>query len=363
MTRRIAFVAPLPPPVHGFSNICAAMLDLLRMRSPVSVFDRAPRASNPRFARLRQLAMPFAYFVWALRNPGAELYLALSGGLGQIADWPYVLIGRLFGRRIIVHHHSFAYITAPSILNRLLFASLRQQIHVVLSCGMGQELVRIYGMNPERVKVISNAAFFACVAQHTDKPRNTDAPIRLGYLSNISVEKGIVEFFAVLAELRRIGVAYQAKIAGPVAPTAERAFSSLLASSSDTKHFGPIYGDAKEEFYNDLDVLLFPTDYANEAEPLVVHEAIRSGTFVIACERGAIADILANGAGLVVPKAAFTAAAVDQIRMFNGDRVGLRSAQHAALEQARRMRDSASGHLTALVDEMAGAGTDSLQTC
>jgi len=51
-----------------------------------------------------------------------------------------------------------------------------------------------------------------------------------------------------------------------------------------------------------VDVLLFPTDYANEAEPLVIHEAIRSGAHVIACERGAIPDILSNGAGLVVPR-------------------------------------------------------------
>ena len=114
MTPRVAFVAPLPPPVHGFSNICAAMLDLLRMKSSVSVFDRAPGKSS-RFSWLRQLAMPFAYLVWLVRNPDGKLYLALSGGLGQIIDWPYVLISRLFGRRNIraspqfcVHHRAVA---------------------------------------------------------------------------------------------------------------------------------------------------------------------------------------------------------------------------------------------------------------
>jgi glycosyltransferase involved in cell wall biosynthesis len=363
MTRQVAFVAPLPPPVHGFSNICAAMLDLLRMKSPISVFDRAPRTPNPWYAALHQLAMPMAYFVWSAKNPGGKLYLALSGGLGQFFDWPFVLIARLFGRCIIVHHHSFAYITSPSILNRLLFAGLRRQIHVVLSPRMGQELVRIYGLNSANVRVISNAAFFAAVAQPSHRSQNADAPIRLGYLSNISLEKGIVEFFAVLDELHRSGIAYEAQIGGPVAPTAQAVFSRLLASAHYTTYCGPIYDDAKDRFYNDLDVLLFPSDYVNEAEPLVVHEAIRSGAHVIACERGSIADILSNGAGLVFPKAAFTAAAASHIREFSSDRALLRRAQQASFEQARRMRDSAGEHLSALVDEIAGDGNGSLQTC
>ncbi len=164
-----------------------------------------------------------------------------------------------------------------------------------------------------------------------------------------------VEFFSVLEELRRIGVRYSAQIAGPVARTAETTFTGLLASYPEVVYCGPLYGEAKDKFYDSLDVLLFPTDYANEAEPLVIHEAIRAGISVIACERGAIADILRNGAGSVVPKAAFKAAAVGRIRAFDADRDELRRAQSASLEQARRMRESAGVRLSALVEEMVGS--------
>jgi glycosyltransferase involved in cell wall biosynthesis len=363
MTCPVAFVAPLPPPVHGFSNICAAMFELLRTKTSVSLFDRAPRTPNRWHAKLRQLLRPFAYLVWSIRNPTGNLYLALSGGIGQIIDWPYVLMGRLLGRRIFVHHHSFAYITSPSLLNRLLFASLRRQVHVVLSVRMGQELVRIYGLELAKVRVISNAAFFAALTQPIERPYNTDARISLGYLSNISVEKGIVEFFAVLAELDRAGVAYQAQVAGPIAPDAQALFSELFAASRNTTYCGAIYGDTKDDFYKSVDVLLFPTDYANEAEPLVIHEAIRSGAHVIACERGAIPDVLSNGAGLVVPKAVFTASAVSLIRKLHADRLELQRAQRASLEQARRTCDSAATHLAAFVDEIVASGNGSLQPC
>jgi glycosyltransferase involved in cell wall biosynthesis len=306
--------------------------------------------------------MPFRYLAWLLRNPDAKLYLALSGGLGQLFDWPYVLISRLLGRAIFVHHHSFAYIIAPSTLSRLLFAGLRQEVHVVLSPHMGRELVRIYGLNEANVRVVSNAAFFGVVPQPAFK-HNIEGPIRLGYLSNISLEKGIVEFFAVLAELARAGIGYKAEIAGPIATSAQQTFSSLLASSADATYCGPLYGQAKQDFYGNLDVLLFPSNYANEAEPLVIHEAIRSGTYVIACERGAIADILANGAGLVIPKSAFIVAAAACIQALHADRAELMRARNASLEQARRMRDSTGEYLSALVDEIAGVRSESLQAC
>jgi glycosyltransferase involved in cell wall biosynthesis len=363
MTCPVAFVAPLPPPVHGFSTICAAMLDLLRSKTPVSVFDRASRTPSGWPGKFWQAVMPWAYLVWLVKNPTANLYVALSGGMGQLMDWPYVLMGRLLGRRIFVHHHSFAYITAPSLLNRMFFASLRRHVHVVLSVRMGQELVRIYALDPAKVRVISNAAFFAALTLPVGRRYNTDAPIRLGYLSNISVEKGIVEFFAVLSELDRTGIAYTAQVAGPIAPSAQSIFSKLFAASRNTQYLGAIYGEARNEFYKSLDVLLFPTDYANEAEPLVIHEAIRSGAHVIACERGAIPDLLSNGAGLVVAKAVFIESAVSLIRTLNFDRTELQRAQRASLEQAWRTRHSAGGLLSALVDEIVDAEKGSLQTC
>ena len=46
MARRVAFVGPLPPPVHGFSTVCAHVLDLLKTTASVEVFDRSPRANN-----------------------------------------------------------------------------------------------------------------------------------------------------------------------------------------------------------------------------------------------------------------------------------------------------------------------------
>src|SRR4029077_16115808 len=106
-----------------------------------------------------------------------------------------------------------------------------------------------------------------------------------------------------------------------------------VESSSEVTYLGPVYDEAKTAFYRDLDILLFPTDYANEAEPLVIHEAMRSGVHVIACDRGAISEMLTHGAGAVCAKSSFVATAIAQITSFTADVSALQHARNLSLLQ------------------------------
>ncbi len=354
MTKHVAFVGPLPPPVHGFSNICAMMLDLLKARMVVVVFDRAPKVSNRFLTILLQLAKPLLFLLVCLRRRNVILYLALSGGSGQVIDCIYVLVSKLFGRRVFIHHHSFSYINAPSLINRCLFALIREDTHIVLSRNMGIALTGLYDLNAARVRVISNAAFYDTADSNMRVPNNTSAPIQIGFLSNITFEKGFVEFFGILTALRHRGIEYRAHIAGPLAPVARQTFAELLASSSDVEYVGPIYGEAKERFYNQLDIFLFPTKYVNEAEPLVIYEAMRRAVHVIACDRGAISEMLDNGAGLVVTLDDVVEAAVMHISQFTSDRIALTRARQLSLQQAQRIRSSSGVQLDNLLSYMQG---------
>ena len=131
-------------------------------------------------------------------------------------------------------------------------------------------------------------------------------------------------------------------------------FQRLLAGAVDVDYLGPVYGEAKRDFYQRLDILLFPTRYINEAEPLVIHEAIRSGVHVMACARGAIGEVLSNGAGLVFEQEVFVAEAVAAIRALDADRAALASAQRLSFEQARRLHITAEGDLTAILARITG---------
>jgi glycosyltransferase involved in cell wall biosynthesis len=337
MTRSVAFVGPLPPPVNGFSSVCAMMLERLRTRMPVEVFNRAPKLHARARGALLQFLYPAKYFGVCLARRDIILYLALSGGRGQFVDLIYVLIGKLFRRPIFVHHHSFVYINSPSWLNRCFFALVRNATHIALSPNMGQALVRVYGLNSAAIIVLSNAAFY----DSDDEARavsNDAAPLQLGFLSNITFEKGIVEFFRILDKLNQCGVEYRAHIAGPLAPDARQTFDELLGAASDVEYVGPVYGGQKEQFYRQLDVFLFPTNYANEAEPLVIYEAMRQGVHVIACDRGSIAEMLRNGAGLAFTREHIVESAAAHIAKFNDDRHALAAAKRNSMQQAQRVR-------------------------
>jgi glycosyltransferase involved in cell wall biosynthesis len=362
MTRRVAFVGPLPPPVHGFANVCAQMLGLLKAGSDVEVFDRAPRTTNKTANILKQLLRPCRFFALSLAHHEVSLYLALSGGLGQIYDWLYLLVCKIFRHRIFIHHHSFSYVNAPSLLNQLFFSIVRHETHIVLSRGMGLALARAYNIDATKVRVMSNAAFFPPKPHVAPNRLNESTPIRLGFISNITFEKGFVEFFAVLSELKKLGVPYRAQIAGPVAPAAREAFAELLASSVDTIHLGPIYGETKDRFYQQLDVLLFPTKYSNEAEPLVIHEALRNGVHVIACDRGAIAELLKNGAGSIFTNDDFVGAAVTRLQTLSADSAALNLARQSSFAESQRINHDARAALTALLTEIAGNNAPSVDS-
>jgi glycosyltransferase involved in cell wall biosynthesis len=353
MKRSVAFVGPLPPPLNGFSNICAMMLSMLKSNGEVQVFDRAPKYAQPR-QLLTQLLKPLQYLLLCLRRRDMVLYLALSGAYGQLFDWLYVVIAKLLRRPIFIHHHSFAYIYGPTRLNHWFFAWVRDANHIVLSRSMGEALVRLYRLNPDRVRAVSNAAFYNC-ADDARPVAAEAAPLHLGYLSNITFEKGFVEFFAILDRLREMRIDYRAHIAGPVAPSAREAFEKLLSAATHVHYAGPVFGEAKDSFYRQLDVFLFPTNYANEAEPLVVYEAMRQGVYVIACDRGAIAEMLRNGAGLAFARDQIIESAAAQIAAFDADRDLLRSAQKMSAQQAQRIRTSGRTELDTLLNRMQGA--------
>jgi glycosyltransferase involved in cell wall biosynthesis len=132
---------------------------------------------------------------------------------------------------------------------------------------------------------------------------------------------------------------------------ARKGFSELLASSPDTESLGPNICDIKDRFYERLDLFLFPTRYANEAEPFVTLDALRSGVPVIACDRGAIAELLGNGAGVVF-RIDFVDGAVMHIERLSHNRGLLKMDQRLAQEQFQRIRGVAYAAIASLLSEI-----------
>jgi glycosyltransferase involved in cell wall biosynthesis len=285
----------------------AAVRDrLIETGAKVLVLDVAAssldRGMSQRLGRLPRVLQGLVR-LFSLRGvEGKPLYMSVSGGLGQVYELFFLVVARVKRMRVVLHHHSFAYLDRPSHLtNALILFAGANALHVVLSQGMGRRLTARYPGVGE-VIVLTNAAMLLDGSADETGTSVRNMLCTVGFLSNLSAEKGVFEFLDVIAAAGKAGLPLQARLAGPFQDAeTERRVRAYLQELTNVEYVGPQYGETKTRFYQGIDVLLFPTRYRNEAEPLVVLEAMREGLPVIAYGRGAIAEYVDGTCGHVVP--------------------------------------------------------------
>lgn len=298
----IIIFGPLPPPRHGVSSVNDAVAKQLMSRgiNPI-IINTAPlsleRNLRVRFKRMFRVAMAIGKLMYCA-NRQRLVYFSLSGGYGLLYEAPGVLIARLRGAHVVVHHHSFRYLDAPFWPMKLLVCVAGSDTrHVTLCRMMAERLQQAYPL-VRHVRILSNAGFVPDAAcNHT----YIGVPIKVGFLSNLSAEKGLDEFLA-LAEASAVrGLPWRFLMAGPYeSVTNWDHYTQRISALPNLEYRGALYAEAKNAFLRDIDIFVFPTRYRNEAEPLVVLEALNHGKPVIAFGRGCIEELLGYSEGNII---------------------------------------------------------------
>jgi glycosyltransferase involved in cell wall biosynthesis len=323
--------------MHGMSAVNGAVrTQLERMGIPLEGINIAApsldRSLSVRIARLPNVFRGILRF--AIRaHRGGTLYMSISGGFGQLYEMLFLLLARLYAMRIFLHHHSYAYLDQRKVLTSVLvFAAGSDATHIALSAGMATKLQHTY-QQAKRVIPISNVALLIDQAIPSKFPSH--GLLKIGFIGNIAEEKGIFEFLAVAQKLEEIGVPVRAILAGTFQDSnIERLVRELLTRLRSVEYVGPKDETNKAIFFRDIDVLLFPTRYVNEAEPLTIHEAMMHGVPVIAYGRGAIGEIVSSVCGLVIgPAQDFVSHSVAQLQAWRESPQSLQQASKAARER------------------------------
>jgi glycosyltransferase involved in cell wall biosynthesis len=350
---RVVVIGPLPPPVHGYSAATAFVVAQLRLVAPVDAIDVSPdsliRDWRYHGQRLWRAARAFATLL-RRASGGRSLYFPIAGGAGVIYDLPLAATARALGYRIFIHHHSFAYINRRNRLSAVLFALCgRTTTHICLSSGMARRLSDLYA-GIGRTAVLSNAA----LVEPSSPPCAKHGPIRIGFLSNLIPEKGLDTAFAVLRSLRDEGIKSVFLVAGPVVEAEMQNLLDRIRSElgDDFRYCGALYGAEKAAFFRDLDVFLFPTRYTNEAQPIVVLEALAAGVPVLATGRGAIADDVIPAGGAIYTDDEYISQATRKIGAWSKDRAGLAMLSLGTFECASKAHAVALADLATLIREM-----------
>ena len=340
----IVVIGQFPPPITGFSYITDKMSAALKQRLNVSVCNiAAPLYKNGlykhayRFTNTMKACMRLIALAWRGRR---VCYIACEGGLGIIYTLLCVIVARLLGYRIYLHHHSFAYIDKPRRLMQAVLFVGGEIIHIFLCHTMCTKYQATY-RRAVRSTVISNICFVP--VDEVEPLGRCDDTLVLGHLSNLTREKGLYVFLDLLRQAISSGKSVRGVLAGPAALEEDQAAiaAAVVEMNGKLDYRGPLYGEQKAAFYRDVDLFVFPTQYVNEAQPTVLFEAQAAGCRVLAYDRGCIPSQVGELGLRVSPTEDFVTEALawidsgvvmtgraEQKAIFNQNRAQARAALH-----------------------------------
>ena len=146
---------------------------------------------------------------------------------------------------------------------------------------------------------------------------------RLLFLSNLIESKGIYVLLEACRMLKEEGVAFQCDyVGGESKMVSGESFRAAIAAqglADCVTYHGPQYGAAKERFFREADIFVFPTFYDNECFPLVLVEAMQHKLPVISTMEGAIPDIVTDGVNGFVCAQRDVQALAEALRRLIGD--------------------------------------------
>jgi glycosyltransferase involved in cell wall biosynthesis len=297
-------IGPFPSPVTGLSIVNQFIAQKMNdYKINVIKYDTSPGSINRNrsyyFKKFKVVFGATLFLIKYKESKNTKLYLSVSGRHGKLSELIYVVIARIKKIPIILHHHSFLYIYKIQISAKLLFwSSGNKTHHISLSDKMGTLLKNKYSLKNKFI-TISNIVFYDL----PQKPyKGSKMRIEtLGFLSNISFEKGIDTFINLIESLHKLGIKISAKIVGPFEDGISKKYLiGKLKTNKRIKYSGPLYGKDKKQFYKEVDLFVLPTK--NEAEPLVIYESLMNSIPVLSTEVGCIPEQIGNkiNVGLII---------------------------------------------------------------
>jgi len=340
----VVFAGQMPPPVTGFAYITQEMARLISENHQTTIVDLSPHRKRGGLSyHFHRLILSFKgakpLFMQMVKNPSRKFYVACEGDWGLVYTILLCTLARLFRTPTFIHHHSFGYIERHSALMAFLVAVAgRTATHIFLCQTMADRFVARY-RRPFQTIVISNSAFVYMVDSIASPITKTaDEPLSIGLLSNLNNDKGLGRFLDLLRQAAKEDLNISGILAGPPDGESERAaIDDACRDLGERLHYiGPVYADDKKRFFQSIDVFIFPTHYANEAQPTVVYEALASGVPVLSYDRGCILSQVGHCGAVQRRDEDFLPFAIEWLKERLADPIRLRELKNDAMLTFKR---------------------------
>lgn len=233
-----------------------------------------------------------------------HLHSALAPAVTLVRAGVLAAAARAGGAAVVVHAHGgLIQLWLTGRLRRLLVKIALRPAHVVLAVSRGAE-VALRRADP-RVELLRNGIDterFHPETGSTSAGAASDeghVPTIL-FVGNLTPRKGVLDLFAASRSLLERGLAHRLVLAGGVPDEGQEAERQVRAAQPpNAELLGSVTSDAVLAELRHADVFCLPSWW--EAMPLSVLEAMAAGVPVVATAVGDVPELLADGAGVVVP--------------------------------------------------------------
>lgn len=304
--KRMIFIGPRSPPVSGYSVVATALAEYYRERFLLKPVVTTPPFFSRFYPNLGWTLMRQVWMVLQMINlirmqfgtSSVVFYINQNGGWGQWFDVFATFISRLRNSKTVYHHNSFSYLNRKSALVQWMYVLAGKKAqHVVNSLAMQDALSSVYGVCKSKIFVLSNAAILNERPVYSSKVMTNDkgkfdsisnSNLVVGFMGYIDQNKGIDLFVEVANDpaLSTFDLSFLA--AGPIR---DQKYYDTILGKENISYLGALYAKEAKVFFDKIDILLFPSRYKHEAEPLVVHHALRRGVYIISTYVGCLPDL------------------------------------------------------------------------
>ena len=306
---RILFIATFPPPIHGSSVVSEQIRnskviydtfegDYVNLGTSRRMDEIGKGGLWLNLKKLLRFAGSFIRTLCLLLTHRYDLcYCAITcHGAGFLKDAPFVLLCKLFGRKIVIHQHNKGMsrdVNRP--VYRWLLPMVYRNVKVILLS---------WHLYPDIEKVVKQEDVMICPngIKPTVDPNFVRTPNEVPhilFLSNLLIDKGVLVLLDALRLLKDRGYSFVCDFVGSETKDIDAArFAKEVEARSLNRlavYRGRKYGADKNVFWKNTDIFVFPTFYSNETFGLVNLEAMEYSLPVISTNEGGIPDVVING--------------------------------------------------------------------
>ena len=315
--------APLPPPVHGAAAVSRQIKESAVINQAFdcdyinsSTSRRIDEVNSFSLSKLFRHIAIFFEILWKLISRRYDLcYLAITcHGKGFLKDAPFVLLCKLFCKRIVIHQHNKG---MASDVGRWPYRWLLPLVYkdckvILLSWYLYPDIEKIVpkenvlicpngiSITPNNREILNQGSDLS-----SDESKERDSIPRILFLSNLIESKGVIVLLNALKILTDKGYSFLCDIVGDKTKEID---AKRLAEEVGKRHLnglveyqGRKYGAEKEKAFEKSDIFVFPTYY--ETFGLVNLEAMAHKLPIVSTNEGGIPDVVKDGEnGLICEK-------------------------------------------------------------